>query len=59
MKRDNEKEIRTELKKMLICTAIKNETGDYELIKRDGPKEDRISVDSFLTQVFGESYEEH
>jgi len=54
-----EKEIRTDSKKMLICTAVKKDSGDYELIKRDGPKEDRISVDSFLNQLYGESFVKH
>lgn len=48
-----EKEIRTDTKGMLLCKAVQKENGDYDLIKKDGRKEDSLSVNSFLSQVFG------
>ena len=53
MVRDNEIEVRTDDKKMLVCTAVKTETGDVEIIKRVGKKEDRMTVCSFLSQIYG------
>jgi hypothetical protein len=50
---ENEKQIRTDSKKMLVCTAVKKESGDVEIVKRDGKKEDTMSVGSFLSQVYG------
>ena len=49
----NEKEIRTDEKGMLVCTAVKNENGGYYLIKRAKKKEDVISLGSFLRQIYG------
>ena len=53
MPEETVKEIRTDTKGMLMCKAVQTETGEYELIKRDGKKEDKMSVSSFLTQVYG------
>ena len=49
-----EKEIRTDLKGMLFCKAfIDEETGDCELVTRDGKKQDTISLGLFLTKIYG------
>ena len=48
-----EKEIRTDEKGMLMCKAVLNDKGEYNLVKREGKKEDTMSVSSFLTQVYG------
>lgn len=55
MVRENEIEIRTKEKNMLICTAEVAEDGHIDIIKRDGKKEDRITVEGFLSQIFGKS----
>ena len=55
MVRENEIEIRTEEKRMLICTAKIADDGHIDIIKRDGKKEDHITVDRFLSQLFGRS----
>lgn len=52
MIRNNEVEIRTE-NNMLLCTAITNQDGDYTLISRRGKKEDCISLNSLLSQLYG------
>lgn len=48
---DNEIEIRTESENMLVCTAVHNDFGGFELITRKNKKEDRISLESFLCQL--------
>lgn len=53
MIKNNEIEIRTDKKKMLVCTSVQTESGEVEIIKRDGKKEDRMSLCSFLSQIFG------
>ena len=53
MIQDNEIQVRTDEKKMLVCTAVQNENGDVEIIKREGKKEDRMTVCSFLSQIYG------
>jgi len=53
MARENEIEIRTEEKRMLICTAIVAKDGHIDIITRAGKKEDRITVERFLAQLFG------
>jgi hypothetical protein len=40
-------------KQMLMCTVATQDNGDIKLIKRDGRKEDTMSVASFLSQVYG------
>lgn len=55
MVRSNENEIRTDEKNMLVCTAVKDSSGNVELICRNGKKEDHISVNSLLTQAYGRS----
>ena len=55
MVRENEIEIRTKEKNMLICTAKIAEDGHIDLIKRNGKKEDHFTVDYFLSQIFGRS----
>ena len=50
---ENERQIRTDTKSMLVCTAIETESGEFEIIKRDGKKEDHMSICSFLSQVYG------
>ena len=46
-------EVRTDEKDMLICTAMVKEDGQVELISRSGKKEDRISIDRFLSKIYG------
>ena len=53
MVRENEVEVRTEGKNMLFCTAINDEDGNIELICRRGKKEDSISINSLLSQIYG------
>ena len=53
MIKDNEIEVRTDEKNILICTAEIKEDGHVELISRRGEKEDRISIDRFLSKIFG------
>lgn len=53
MIKDNEIEVRTDEKDMLICTAEIKDDGQVELISRRGEKEDRISIDRFLSKIFG------
>lgn len=48
----SEKEIRTENKGMLVCTVVKKDNGNYSLIKRNGKKEDTMSVSAFLSKVY-------
>lgn len=50
---EDEKQIRTDEKQMLMCTVATQDNGDIKLIKRDGRKEDTMSVASFLSQVYG------
>ena len=53
MARENEIEIRTEEKRMLICTAKVAKDGHIDIITRAVKKEDRITVERFLSQLFG------
>ena len=50
---EKEIEVRTDEKDMLICTALVKEDGQVELISRSGKKEDRISIDRFLSKIYG------
>ena len=50
---EKEIEVRTDEKDMLICTAMIKEDGQVELISRSGKKEDRISIDRFLSKIYG------
>ena len=50
---EKEIEVRTDEKDMLICTAMIKEDGQVELIRRSGKKEDRISIDRFLSKIYG------
>lgn len=50
---EKEIEVRTDEKDMLICTAMIREDGQVELISRSGKKEDRISIDRFLSKIYG------
>lgn len=50
---EKEIEVRTDEKDMLICTAMVKEDGQVELISRSGKKEDRISIDRFLSKIYG------
>ena len=50
---EKEIEVRTDEKDMLICTAMVKEDGQVELIRRSGKKEDRISIDRFLSKIYG------
>lgn len=53
MVKDGEIQVRTDAKNMLVCTAKKADDGQINIIKRDGKKEDTMTVASFLTQVYG------
>lgn len=55
MVREDEIEIRTDEKQMLICTAKVAEDGHIDIITRAGKREDRITVERFLFQLFGRS----
>ena len=48
-----EREVRTDVKGMLVCKAVPTDDWNYDLVKKDGKREDSISVSSFLTQVYG------
>ena len=50
---EKEIEVRTDEKDMLICTAMVKEDGQVELISLSGKKEDRISIDRFLSKIYG------
>lgn len=50
---ENERQVRTDEKNMLVCTVAEDAGGQLSIIKRDGKKEDSMSVGSFLTQVYG------
>ena len=50
---EKEIEVRTDEKDMLICTAMIKKDGQVELISRSGKKEDRISIDRFLSKIYG------
>ena len=50
---ENEIEVRTDEKDMLICTVEIKEDGQVEVISRSGKKEDRISIDRFLSKIYG------
>ena len=53
MKMTNEREVRTDNKNMLVCTVDINSLGEPELIVRLGKKEDRITVVSLLSKIYG------
>lgn len=55
MKYDGEKQIRTTKYNMLLCTSVKDEDGEIVLIVRSKGKEERMSLTSFLYQVYSES----
>lgn len=52
---NNEIEVRTDERDILICTAEIKENGQVDIIGRKGKKEDRISVDRFLSKIYGRS----
>ena len=47
-----EKEIRTPLKNMVVCTVITDDFGNKTIHKKSGKKEDDIPLNQFLQQVF-------
>ena len=47
-----EKEIRTPLKNMVVCTVITDDMGNKTIHKKSGKKEDDISLNQFLQQVY-------
>lgn len=48
----DEREVRSDSKGMLVCKVIPTENGDYNLVTKNGRKEDMTSVSSFLNQVY-------
>lgn len=55
MKSDNEKQIRTDSGNLLFCTAEVRPDGEVELIARNKGKEGRITMNSLLFKVYGET----
>lgn len=53
MVKSDETQVRTDNKGMLMCTVKDMPDGDKRIIKRDGRKEDTMTVASFLMQVYG------
>ncbi len=49
----DETPVRTDQLDMLLCTAKMGSDGQMKLITRNGKKEDTMSVDRFLTKVYG------
>lgn len=53
---EDEKQIRTDEKQMLMCTVATQDNGDIKLIKRDGRKEDTMSVLKYAERGQAGSY---
>lgn len=53
MIKPGEKPIRTKKKNMLLCTVKRNEAGSIDLISRIGNKEDSMSIEEFLAEIYG------
>ena len=53
MVKNDEKMVRTKNKNMVICSAKTISDGNVNLIVRNGKKEDSISINEFLTLIYG------
>lgn len=53
MAKDDEKMLRTKNKNMVICSVKTVADGNVDLIVRNGKKEDSISINEFLTLIYG------
>ncbi len=51
-KGQNEIEIRTPEKNLLVCTVSPTPDGTLEIISRHGKQEDRMRMETFLAKVF-------
>ena len=49
---NNEIEIRTPHKNLLICTIASCDDGSIEIISRHGKQEDRMRMEAFLESIF-------
>lgn len=52
---ENEIEVRTDDKDMLLCTAVRQDNGQVKLIVRRKEKEDTMPLNDFLTKIYGKS----